>query len=97
MEGYTTTNVRTIDLSMRAHGFVPNEKHQVYKDMHIFPTEWFCPLQTTGELLITEDSYCNHHFCGSWGDSPKRRPWWFNVLGQKNVTRLIKLKRKIFG
>jgi len=92
-----TTNTVTITEIMKRGGFVPDGKYQVYKDMHVFPTDYFCPLQTTGELLITENTYCNHHFCGSWNDVPKHRPWWAVLIGQKNVTRLIKLKRRIVG
>lgn len=91
-----TTNVVTVSKRMKLNGFIPNEKYQVYKDLHVFPVEYFCPLQTTGELLITQDTYCNHHFCGSWNDLPKTKAW-YSFIGQKNITRLIKLKRKLFG
>ena len=56
-------------------------------------------LQTTGEYLLTENTYCNHHFMGSWNDK-KGKGWKGKVLGlvgQKNMTRLIKLKRKLIG
>lgn len=91
-----TTNVVTVSKRMKLNGFIANEKYQVYNDLHIFPTDYFCPYQTTGELLITENTYCNHHFSGSWNDSPKSKAW-YSFIGQKNITRLIKLKRKLFG
>lgn len=90
-----TTNVVTVSKRMKLNGFIANEKYQVYKDLHVFPTDFFCPYQTTGELLITENTYCNHHFSGSWNDSRKKS--WYGFIGQKNITRLIKLKRKLFG
>ena len=94
----TTTNTVRISEIMKKGGFVQNGKKQVYKDMHIFPVDYFCPRQTTGEYLLTENTYCDHHFMGSWaGGKKKRSHFLLNLLGQKNVTRLIKLKRKLLG
>ena len=81
---------------MKTGGFLQNGKEQVYKDMHIFPVEYFCPRQTTGEILITNDTYCDHHFMGSWSDGKKSFSL-KRIIGSKNMTRLIKLKRKILG
>ena len=94
----TTTNTVRISEIMKKGGFVQNGKKQVYKEMHIFPVEYFCPRQTTGEYLLTENTYCDHHCMGSWsGGKKKRSHFLLNLLGQKNVTRLIKLKRKLLG
>ena len=81
---------------MKANGFKQDGKKQVYKDMHIFPVEYFCPRQTTGEVLITEETYCDHHFMGSWGK--KKKPSLLKtIIGPKNMIRIIKLKRKLIG
>ncbi len=91
-------NTTRISEIMRNGGFVQNGEKQVYKDMHIFPVEYFCPRQTTGEVLITENTYCDHHFMASWTD--KRLGWkryLAAIIGKKNMTRLIKLKRKLTG
>jgi len=94
----TTTNTARISAIMREGGFVQNGKKQVYKDMHIFPVDYFCPKQTTGEYLLTENTYCDHHFMGSWSEGKsKRKHFLLNLLGQKNKTRLIKLKRILLG
>ena len=91
-------NTTRISEIMRAGGFIQNGKKQVYKDMHIFPVEYFCPRQTTGELFITENTYCDHHFMGSWTDNTLG---WKKIIatlvGSRNMTRLIKLKRKLNG
>lgn len=92
----TTTNTVRITRIMKDGGFVPDGKKQVYKDMHIFPVEYFCPRQTTGEILITENTYCDHHFLGSWDDT-KTNSAIRRLLGPKVMTSLIKLKRKILG
>ena len=90
-----TTNTVRIAGIMKAGGFIQDGKKREYKGMHVFPVEYFCPRQTTGEMLITENTYCNHHFMGTWNDN--KRPFYLRLLGQKNVTRLIKLKRALFG
>ena len=91
-----TTNTVRISEIMSKNGFVQDGKHHVYKDLHVFPTDYFCPRQTTGELLFTENTYCDHHFMGTWNNN-KKSGMLCKVLGQRNMTRLIKLKRKIFG
>jgi len=91
-----TTNTTRISSIMRQGGFVQDGKMQVYKDMHIFPVDYFCPRQTTGEILMTGNTYCDHHFMGSWNDS-KKTSIIARIVGHDNLVRLIKLKRKIWG
>lgn len=93
-----TPNTNRISDVMRSNGFIPDGNYQVYKDLHVFPVEYFCPRQTTGEFLLTENTYCDHHFMGSW--TQKERGWKAMIgkmVGQKNMTLIIKLKRKLFG
>lgn len=95
----TTTNTQRISAIMKANGFVCNGRKGKYKDLTIFPSDYFCPHQTTGEYLLTENTYCNHHFMGSWSSKNKKN--WKDHLkhfvGPKCMTRMIKLKRKIIG
>jgi len=93
-----TTNVKYVSEKMREQGFVQNGKEQVYKDLHVFPVEFFCPRQTTGEYLRTENTYCEQCGVSSWakqngGLGLLVGKW----VGQKYLTRMIKLKRKLFG
>lgn len=93
-----TTNVNFISGNMVQHGFVQNGLEQDYKDLHIFPVDYFSPRQTTGEYCRTEHTYCDHLGLGSW--SEQGAGWKQKVgklVGQQNMTRLIKLKRKLFG
>lgn len=95
-----TTNTVRISRIMQEGGFVQDGKKQVYKDMHIFPVEYFCPRQTTGELLITDNTYCNHHFMGSWNNKEKGislKRIIGKIVGKQNMVYLIKLKRRLFG
>ena len=90
------TNTVRISEIMKKGGFVQNGEKQVYKDMHIFPVEYFCPRQTTGEILISENTYCDHHFMSSWSESTKKSSL-ISIIGAQNMIRLIKLKRLLFG
>lgn len=93
-----TTNVQFITAKMSEGGFVQNGIEQDYKDLHVFPVEYFSPRHTTGEYLRTENTYCDHLGMGTWDD--KEGDWRAKVgkiVGQENMTRLIKLKRHILG
>ena len=93
-----TTNVQFVTDNMRKQGFVQNGKEQDYMDLHVFPVEFFCPRQTTGEYIRTINTYCDHLGIGSWTDHDGG--WKANIgkiVGQRNLTRLIKIKRKLFG
>ncbi len=93
-----TTNVSFITAKMCENGFVQNGKEQDYKDLHVFPVEYFSPRRTTGEYFRTENTYCDHKGLGSWTETQKGwKRWVLKLLGQKNSPNLIKLKRKLFG
>ena len=94
----TTTNCQRIYKLMLSNGFVPNggKMHQ-YKDLTIYPVDYFCPRQSTGEFLLTSNTYCDHHFMGSWADKKGGIRSLTKIVGSKNMTRLIKLKRKLIG
>ncbi|MBR4560854.1 MAG: glycosyl transferase [Bacteroidales bacterium] len=92
------TNVQFLSERMRQNGFVQNGMEQVYKDLHVFPVEYFCPRQTTGEYLRNENTYCEHLGLGSWtGDGGKWKKTVRDLVGSKNMTRLIKIKRRLLG
>lgn len=93
-----TTNVQFITSIMHENGFIQNGKEQDYRDLHVLPVDYFCPRQTTGEYLRTKNTYCDHLGLGSWSEN--NGGWKSRVrkfVGQKNMIRLIKLKRKLFG
>lgn len=93
-----TTNVQFISARMRENGFLQNGQVQDYKDLHIFPVDYFSPRQTTGEYIRTENTYCDHLGLASWNN---QETGWKEALrrmiGQKAMTGLIKLKRRILG
>lgn len=93
-----TTNVKFVTENMRMNGFVQDGKEQDYKDLHVFPVDYFCPKQTTGEYFRTENTYCEHRGLDSW-TGPKKgwKEKIGKIVGTKNTVRLIKIKRKLFG
>lgn len=91
-----TTNVQFITSIMAANGFRQDGTEQDYKDLHIFPVDYFSPRQTTGEYIRSENTYCEHKGLGSW--SGNKKGWkgaLLKLVGQKNMIRLIKLKRRL--
>ncbi len=93
-----TTNVQFISAKMCENGFVQNGKEQDYKDLHVFPVEYFSPRQTTGEYFCTENTYCEHLGLGSWEHkSTGWKGFVGKIVGPKTMTDLIKLKRKLLG
>jgi hypothetical protein len=95
-----TPNTITIADIMVKGGFVIDGNYGVYKDdMHVFPVDYFCPLTSTRVLKLTKNTYCIHHFAGSWVE---RTPWQKvkqfitqKVLGTKLTDKLVQVKRKL--
>lgn len=92
-----TTNVTFISRYMQENGFVPDGKEQDYKDLHIFPVDYFSPRLTTGEYRRTDNTYCEHRgIHSSWAKSGiKSRV--LSTLSPRMRTGLILLKRRLFG
>ena len=91
-----TTNVEIISTSMAANGFKLQNSYQVYQDcMHIFPKDYFCAKSRTGIITITKNTYCIHHFEGSWQPvgSKIKRFIFRKIIGPVLTDKLVKLKR----
>lgn len=94
----TTTNVTFINRKMKEDGFLNNGEEQEYKDLHIFPVDYFCPRHTTGEYIRTDNTYCEHLGIGSWANVGNN--WKSRILScfSPNLrTKLIKVKRLLLG
>lgn len=64
-----TTNVVTItNLTIKKYGLVLNGQKQIFgENMILLPFEYLCAKDvSTGELMITKNTYTIHHFAGSW-------------------------------
>lgn len=94
----TTTNVSFMTRLMNNNGFINDGKEQDYKDLHIFPVEYFSPRHTTGEYILTDNTYCDHLGIGSWANP--QISWKSRLLSMMSPSvrsSIIKLKRKLFG
>lgn len=91
-----TPNPVRITSSMTSKGFIQDGKYQVFEGIHIFPTDYFCPRQTTGEILFSTNTYCDHHFMGTWATSSNYCKRLLSIIPSNIRIRLIKLKRAIF-
>ena len=93
-----TTNVQFISANMREKGFKQNGVEQEYKDLHIYPVEYFCPRQTTGEYFRSNNTYCDHLGMASWANSTGGwQSFLGRMVGPNVMPQLIKIKRKLFG
>lgn len=93
-----TPNVTFLSKVMQRGGLVQDGLEKEYKDLHIFPVDYFCPRLTTGEYRRTENTYCEHKGLGSWSEGKGGwKSMLLKVVGRRNATRMIKLKRKILG
>lgn len=94
----TKSNVEIISGNMAAHGFLLKNSYQVYKGcMHIFPKDYFCPKSRTGLLAITPNTYCIHHFEGSWLPwNRKLKKFFFkHILGAQITDFLVSAKKSV--
>ncbi len=95
-----TTNTEVITQFMKNKGLHIHNSFQVIEGYcTMYPSEYFCPKSwKTKEINITSNTYCIHHFAGSW--LPKKSIWnkydFLNlVLGPKNFERLAIFYRKL--
>ena len=63
-----TPSTVIISRILKKRGVKLDNTFQVYDDsLHIFPKDYFCPKDyKTGKITITDNTYCIHHFAGSW-------------------------------
>lgn len=94
-----TPNVTFLTRIMNVNGLNQNGAEQYYKDLHIYPVEYFSPRHTTGEYIKTNNTYCEHLGLNSWSSGEKNdlKKIIKKIVGQQCMIRLIKLKRKLLG
>lgn len=68
-----TTNVKIITNICKKYGFIKNNKYQEINGFALYPSEFFCPKDST-TLKLTDNTVAIHHFAGSWlSDEAKKR------------------------
>ena len=97
-----TPNTTFFSDRLEKQGFVPDGKEKdVFVDgkffLHVLPVWAFCPVLTTGEDVRTPETYCEHMGESSWAQKNGWKAKLLKLLGPQWKTRIIKLKRRIFG
>ncbi|MDR0605618.1 MAG: glycosyl transferase [Bacteroidales bacterium] len=97
----TASNTSIITEMMKKKGFVMNNQFQEIKDyVAFYPNEYFCPKSyKTGQIDLTENSYCIHHFAKSWIPLRGRiknnlKMKMMNIFGYKNIQKIIDIIKK---
>jgi len=94
----TESNTSIITKIMKTKGFIMNNSFQEIEDyVTFYPNDYFCPKSyKTGQIELTENSYCIHHFAKSW--IPFKSKWRniikmkiMNIVGHKNLNKVIDL------
>lgn len=80
---------------MQERGFIADGMEKDFIGGHIFPVEYFCPEQTTGENRRCEHTYCEHKGLHSWSDDGGWKVKLMQWIGPYWKVRLIKLKRML--
>ena len=73
------------------HGLVKNGLEQTVAGFHVYPADWFNPLDSaTGELVKTKNTVSIHWYSMSW------IPWWkrMRVKILRRVRRILRALRK---
>lgn len=99
-----TVCVKVTDLLEQKYGLLRENNTQDLKEITIYPTEYFCPLNSTTKkcVYLTQNTYSKHLYLASWVPKPTLIARFKNfckkvvrkLLGQK---RYNKLKAKIKG
>lgn len=93
----TKTNVIIITDYALKEGLIQNNTLQNINDYTFYPKEYFCPKDyTTGNISITENTYCIHHFSGSWLSSwekekMEKKKYFIQKYGEKNAEIIFRI------
>ena len=85
------------DVYVKSEGVRELENERGVFFLHVLPVWAFCPRLTTGEDVRNENTYCEHMGLGSWNTHKNWQTKMVKYLSPKWKTRIIKLKRKLFG
>ena len=74
---------------LAGHGLQHVNEIQYVAGVWIYPQEYFCPISPiTLQCHKTKNTYCIHHFAGSWCERSWMRRMCIKLLGEKNMRRI---------
>lgn len=75
---------------------ITGDYQKIGNDVVLYPPNYFYPKGASyDKLRITDNTYCIHHFEGSWSEDAKLQKWLKKILGEKVGGRSAKLIRLI--
>lgn len=93
-----TTNVQRLGGRMVEGGLQRERKVQYLSHwrLRIYTHDYFSPITSTRVMRKSKNTYCIHHFAGTWVDGKKGgvRDWW---IVREIVNLLVQLKRLMIG
>lgn len=98
---YSVSNTFIITGMMKAKGFTMSNTYQEQENyVAFYPNDYFCPKSyKTGNIELTKNSYCIHHFAKSW--IPLKDKWKniakikaMKIFGYKRIQNLIDMMQK---
>ena len=88
-----TPNTSFFTNQMEEKGLILNGKEQVFAGLHIYPVDYFCPMQTSGEYFLTENTYCEHKGLRSWSKEDNWKSRLLRHLSPALRTKIILFKK----
>ncbi|MDY6122461.1 MAG: glycosyltransferase [Porphyromonas sp.] len=97
-KGSVITIVRVVTDLLEEKGLKMDDIYQLLEDVHIYPTEYFCPKSYyTGLSRITDRTYSIHHYDASWMSSGQKfKDRLTHLLGPIGKG-LIDIKKRLVG
>lgn len=77
-----TPNTLIISRIFNKRGIRLDNSYQVWEnELHLFPQDYFCPKSyRTGMIECTDNTYCIHHFAGSWTEAAQQNRQRFGAI-----------------
>ena len=93
-----TTNVQRLGKRMQEGGLLPERKIQYLPQwgLRVYTHDYFSPITSTRVMRKTKNTFCIHHFAGSWTNQKyhRLRDSW---LVREVINALVQIKRKLKG
>lgn len=92
-----TPNTSYFSNWLEKRGLVLDGQEKDFCEIHIYPVDYFCPILTSGEDVRTENTYCESKELCSWSGKENWKSVILSCFNPKWKTRIIKIKRQLFG
>lgn len=93
-----TTNVQRMGEKLIKQGFVPcrDEQYISHYGLRVYTHDYFSPITSTRVMRKTKNTYCIHHFAGSWTNK-RHNKIQNTMIYREFVNTLVQAKRWLKG